>query len=684
MILMFNINRLHPLLVHLPIGIMFFAAVLFVFKKWKRTTIYDASISLALICALGSAVFSAITGWLLSNEGGYDTDFLFWHKWLGISTTLGIFLLLFIYKNQNISKHWSGIFFFITLVLLSLTGHYGGSLTHGSEYLFEQGNSQAFLVDAGLSLDEMPVYEQLIQPILQQKCVSCHKPSKKKGELVMSSFADLVKGGKSGAIFNSEHPQKSELLKRVLLPIGEEKHMPPKGKSQLTDDEVALLEWWIENKTCADCTVADMQNREKVEPILQKYIPTQTTLDTANLDVLTNKQFATLQAKGIQVTSASATSPLIALSLQNQNEIKRSMIKSMKPIRKNISELNLSYATVNEQLIDFISGLDNLQKLQLQHTQVSDKAISKLKNLKNLQSLNLYDTPVSDESIENLTALPILKKLYIWQSAISTEGISQLKKAKPRLEVYAGIDESIFGAVNLNPPIILADTDLFEDSLIVTLKNNLKNSVLHYTLDGSEPDSTSSIYNQAIKLTSSAMVKAIARKKGWEESETNNKQFIKIQHRIVAAKLSSPASPKYPGEGSKTLIDLQKSSIDFRNGKWLGYEGTNLTATLDLAKTDMVSSVFVSALSDPGSWIFYPKAIKVSLSQDGKDFQHANEIQIAQDHRDGTELGYFNVPFAPTESKYIRVEIKSMLKNPDWHPSPGGDSWFFIDEILVN
>ncbi len=661
---------------------MFFAAFLFILKKWKGTTQYDSSISLALICSLGTAIFSALTGWLLSNEGGYDADFLFWHKWLGISTTLSIFLLLIIYKNKNISKYWSSIFFLLTLVLLSATGHFGGSLTHGLDYLFEkENNDNALIIN---DLDESMVYQNIVQPILQKKCITCHKPTKKKGELDMTQIASLMKGGKSGAIFNHEQPQESEFLKRILLPIEEEKHMPPKGKKQLTDDETALLKWWIENKTCTACKVAEMNGREDVDPILQKYIKPKNTIHIANIDALTDKQIASLRANDIQILSMAATSPLVALSLQNQADISRATIKSMRRVSENISELNLSYANMNEPLIDFISELDNLQKLQLQHTQVSDKAISKIKKLKNLQSLNLYATPVSDAGIDDLADIPALEKLYLWQSKVTPEGIAKLQKAKPLLQIYGAVDESIFGKADLKPPIILADTDLFEDSLTVKLKTGFRNSVLHYTLDGTEPDSTSAIYEQPIKLTTSCMFKAIARKKGWGTSEIGNRQFIKIAHKIVEAKLSKPPSPKYPGKGAKTLIDLQKSSADFRNGQWLGYEGTHLTATFELEQADTVSTVFVSALSDPGSWIFYPQAIHVALSSDGQNFEKVSEIQINKDHRDGVELGYFDVPFVADKSKFIQIEIKSMLKNPDWHPSPGGDSWFFIDEILVN
>lgn len=235
MMLLFNISRLHPLLVHLPIGILFFVALLFVLKLWGGSKKYDASIFQGLICSLGTAIFSAITGWLLSNEGGYDVDFLFWHKWLGISTTIGLALLLAFYRGINVYKAnyyktWYTGLFFVTLALLLATGHYGGSLTHGSEYLFEKPISQTTAVNTGLSIEEIPVYANLIQPILERKCVSCHKPSKKKGGLDMTEVARLMKGGRAGAIFDLEHPKNSAFLKEFYCPLLKKTICPQKGK----------------------------------------------------------------------------------------------------------------------------------------------------------------------------------------------------------------------------------------------------------------------------------------------------------------------------------------------------------------------------------------------------------------------------------------------------------------------
>ena len=671
------------MLIHFPIGMLFLVAVLFVFKKWKQTNEYDAAIFLGLCCSFGAALFAAITGWFLSEEGGYDVDFLFWHKWLGIATTTGLFVLLWIYKNPKIPSFWSNTLFVVTLGTISVTGHFGGSLTHGSEYLFEYAPLQNADNFINKTPEELLVYADIIQPIIQQKCVACHKPSKMKGELDMTQLAGLMKGGKSGLIFNGEHPFESELLKRVGLPLEEKKHMPPKGKIQLTDDEKVLLEWWIENKTCGICMVGEMDNQEKVSAILQKKIKPTSTLDTLNLAKVTDKQLLALENNGIQITSLVEGNALVALRVLPQTKITASAIKAMKSIGENIVELNLTKVALDQKLIDFISGLDNLQKLQLQHTTVTDKAISKVKKLKNLNSLNLYNTSISDASIEDLISIIRLKNLYVWQSEITSEGVARLKKRKPQLNVYNGVDMGVFGKTTLNPPAIVAEAVLFEDYISVQLKNDLKNSVLHYTLDGDEPDSTSAIYTEPILLAKSSMVKAIARKEGWGGSGVNEKQFIKIEQKVLKATLSKKPSPKYGGN-EKTLVDLQESTPDFRNGQWLGYEASHLTAVLELEKKDTLSAVFVSALSDPSSWIFYPKAIKVWLSEGGDAFEFASEIFITKDHRDGTELSYFAVPFLPKNARYVKIEIMSILKNPDWHPSPGGGSWFFVDEILVN
>lgn len=682
--LMININRLHPLFVHLPIGILFFAGILYVFKKWKDTKEYDAALYLALICACGAAIFSSGTGWFLSNEGGYDTDLIFWHKWLGIATTISIFLLVILYKQADLAKKYLGFLFLVSLGLLAVTGHHGGSLTHGTEYLFESVDNDQDLIKNMANPEALLVFQEIIQPILQKKCVTCHKTSKQKGELLLTNFASIMKGGKSGPIINKDLPKESELLKRILLPIDEKKHMPPKGKIQITEEELAFLTWWIDNNACGNCKVKDTEGKEKIIPLLKKYVRPSANLDLTNVESLSDKQVVLLQNSGIKISSISDNNPLVSLNITNKKEVTKGMLKAMKPIRKNIQEINLSGTTLNKSLIDFIVDLPNLENLQLTKSTISDQDISKLKELKNLQILNLFSTEISDKSIKALANIPTLAKVFLWQSKITSDGVIALQKEKPTLEIHHGIDSSIFGKASLNPPAIMAKTDLFEDSLSVTLESNLKNTAIYYSLDGSEPDTNSLVYSTPFVLRTSQKIKAISSKKNWGTSEINTRQFIQVKNKIKGISLSSPPSPNYPGEGANTLIDQRKSDTDFRNGQWLGFEGTHITATLELSKLDTIESLYISTISDPNSWIHYPKGAVVSISPDGKNYREIQKKQIEKDHRDGVELSYFDLVFDPMPCKFIKVEIKSTLKNPDWHPSPGGAAWLFLDEIFVN
>ena len=128
---------------------------------------------------------------------------------------------------------------------LVLTGHYGAALTHGENFVLEPILKNR--VEA-VPLEKAMVYEDVIKPIFEQKCTSCHNPEKIKGELILSDPESIKKGGKSGKLFVAGNPQISLLMQRLHLPMEDKKHMPPSGKTQLTADEVVLLSLWVKGQ----------------------------------------------------------------------------------------------------------------------------------------------------------------------------------------------------------------------------------------------------------------------------------------------------------------------------------------------------------------------------------------------------------------------------------------------------
>ena len=681
MSLWINLGRLHPLLVHLPIGIIFFAALLFAFKQWKQSNRYDEVIFLALICASASAGFSLLTGLNLSNEGGYDADLIFWHKWMGISMTLLLFALTAIFKWSRKSNVLINILLILIIGLLTLTGHYGGGMTHGTNYLFESPQTEKNII-SGADPSELNVYADLIQPIFDQKCVSCHRPGKKKGDLLLIDHSSFLVGGKNGKIFNAEKPLESELLRRLSLPISHEEHMPPEGKLPITTEESELINWWILNKACADCLVGDLERTPQIDNIFARITTTNTTLDTSHLKPLKDQQIAQLTNSAFLLSPRSKQSNLISLRVK-ETVIEKKAIRLLQEFKDYIQELNFSHAQNMASLAPTIFDIKNLQKLQLQHSDIVDGDLESIGQLKNLLSLNLYSTAITNTAIPYLSQLAALEDLFIWQSQIDEAGIAQLKKNLPRVRIHAGVDQSIFGNVSLNPPLIVADTDLFQDSMLVVLKSNLNDSKVYYTLDGSDPESTSKEYRLPILLKQSQEIKAIATKSGWGQSAVANRQFVQYRPNVLKVQLSANPDDKYSGQGAQTLIDGIRSSIDFKSQRWLGYQGAHVEVILNLAQEAPVSQIFVSALHDAGSWIFYPTGLEVFKSYDGKTYEKIESIEIPDLEIATPEKKYFSLSFDPISTPYLKLKVKSMLENPSWHPNPGGKSWLFLDEIVV-
>jgi hypothetical protein len=138
------------------------------------------------------------------------------------------------------------------LFLVSITGHYGGNLTHGSTYLVEYA-PQFMRSMAGLGPRREPVenfaeadpFHDLVAPMLEQRCGSCHNADKQQAELDLSSYQAVMRGGETGTVVTPGRPEVSEMLRRITLPHDDEAFMPAEGKTPLTERQTDIVRWWI-------------------------------------------------------------------------------------------------------------------------------------------------------------------------------------------------------------------------------------------------------------------------------------------------------------------------------------------------------------------------------------------------------------------------------------------------------
>ena len=678
------LGKFHPIILHLPIGFLLLAFMMEVYGRWQKSQQFQAAIGFALFWGMLGAIFAAASGYLLSLDGGYEAELLSWHQWLGIGVA-ALSMLLYGLHRQHIKQNNSLYFpvFSVLTIALTAAGHYGGSLTHGSDFLSPNAATKT-QKKALVDIENAQVFDDLIQPIFKDKCVRCHSTSKKKGELLMATIAGLQKGGETGALFVKGDVDNSLMLQRIHLPLEEKEHMPPKGKQQLLSDEISLLTWWIKEGADFKAKVKDLPKDEKINAILKKFVvPTD---DVSNIKVakVEDQTLQQIRAGGIPIFRLAKNNPFVEVDLSRKKDLDKNTLKQLKRVAEQLVWLNLSNTDIKDADLAYLSNFPHLQKLYLQQTDISDKGLNNLLKLDYLSYLNLYETKVTDAGLSTLSQLKRLQKLYLWKTATTKEGIAKFINQKPKTDVNTGIDASIFGDAALKAPMIVAEKDLFKDSMQVELKMNFKNVAIYYTLDGTTPDSTSKLYTTPFVLTKSTLVKTIAQKEGWQPSEVATKQFASVKYTPVNIQLNKPPNDKYKAKGAPSLIDLQKGSLTFSDGQWLGYEKEHLTAIMDLGKLAEVSGVTVGALEATSSYIFYPKGMQVSVSADGKKYKTiATEKYPTTAVSKPNELASFRASFDTRMARFVRVKVESNLVNPDWHPAPGAPCWLFVDEITI-
>jgi uncharacterized membrane protein/mono/diheme cytochrome c family protein len=258
------LGRLHPLAVHFPIGLLVTALLLEALSlNGKRSGLRQG---INWMVYLGSifSVLSAFLGWLLSTFDNYTGELLDLHKNLGILTavlaSITAFILFKTEKNKISNYIFYRISLLITVVILSITGHFGANLTHGEDFLssvlFNNNDGYSDIKTVAL-LNELKPLDSLsgkqkdalnleVRGILAHNCYQCHSENKQKGELVLDNKRGVFKGGKSGEIIVPGHPEKSEIYRRVTLSSDHDEVMPKKGKV-LKDAEIKLIYLWIKN-----------------------------------------------------------------------------------------------------------------------------------------------------------------------------------------------------------------------------------------------------------------------------------------------------------------------------------------------------------------------------------------------------------------------------------------------------
>ncbi|MBC8873574.1 MAG: discoidin domain-containing protein [Planctomycetes bacterium] len=161
----------------------------------------------------------------------------------------------------------------------------------------------------------------------------------------------------------------------------------------------------------------------------------------------------------------------------------------------------------------------------------------------------------------------------------------------------------------------------------------------------------------------------------------------RVAHEAVGktVKLATPLDLRYPGSGPAGLVDGFVGIADHTAPEWLGLEGADLMATVDLGKPMNISSLGAAFLQSTAVGIFLPPCVEFSVSADGNTFTTVATVKPKTSEREPGPLREMLITDKlDTQGRYVRVRAESVGKIPDWHRAAGREGWLFVDEVLVN
>lgn len=230
--------------------------------------------------------------------------------------------------------------------------------------------------------------------------------------------------------------------------------------------------------------------------------------------------------------------------------------------------------------------------------------------------------------------------------------------------------------VNIVPKII-------NGKLGIILSNEIPNSEIRYTTDGTYPALNSSKFEQPIEINNSTTVKAITVQDGKVMNLIPAIQNFDM-HLAVGSNVNYtfPISNSYKANGNNSLADGIRGTNAI-NKYWHGIEGKNLIATIELAESVAIRKIAIGCLQSYRDWIFLPTSVTFETSNDGKIFQTVGVVKNDVSTDTPTVIKDFAISFDSVKAKFIRVTAQTLPTAPKGHPGEGKPVWIFADEIIV-
>ncbi len=679
-------GRLHPLLLHLPIGLLLVTVILLYTRRYFEGKGFDDLVYLLLHFTALTASLTTIMGLFLSLEGTFSADAMWLHKWLGVALSFLCWGLLGLKHKLKILQPLG----LVGVVILIFTGHYGAALTHGDNFVLAPLEEEAPKVTRIIT-DSTEVFKATVEPILESKCYGCHNSKKSKGNLILTSLEDIQKGGKNGSLWEAKDAANSLIVERLLLPLDHDDHMPPKDKAQLTEDEIAFITLWIDPGANTKRKLYELPKDDTLGKLASLIIPRYQALPTDvqkyTFQFAPPEKIEKLSRPNRSVFQIARNEPAVQADFFLRETYDRKYLEELLGVKDQLISLNLSKMPVQDQDMKTIAKFPNLEVLNLNNTEITGAGLKELASLTRLRSLSVSGTKVTKGDLADFASAKGLEEVFVWNTPMSEEDVADLEKQFPHVRWDIGFIPDEKEVLKLNTPMVKNKQPVLNPGEKVMLKHNLPGTVIRYTLDGTDPDSINSpVYENPLTTGSFATVKTKAYKDGWLSSDVVEFFFFRKGIRPDSAKLVSSPNERYPGEGTSTLLDTEKGIRDYyRHPAWIAFRETDLIMDFSFEKDSQpVKNITLSYAHNvnaiclpPDQMQLWggnePRDLKLLVTLDPPRAEKSKKVQIEGMSMDVPASNY----------KYYRL-IAKPEKTPRGEDPRNRAPWLMVDEVFIN
>jgi hypothetical protein len=675
-------GRMHPLILHLPIGMLILVAALVLFGKQFDGAYNQRVVQFALLFASFSASLAALFGFFLSLRGDYAGAAMTTHKYAGVALSWLCYGLVLIYRSQFGRAAFLALGS-VAFVVLIAAGHTGSVLTHGENFLFEPIKGPP----PELTAENAPAYDYAIKPILEAKCFSCHNETKAKGKLVMTDRNRFMAGGEHGSPWVAGKPDESRMIKAIHLPLENDEHMPPDGKPQLTALEIEVLKAWIHSGADFDRKLAAFPEGDSLKTAVISLVANKPAQPTEKVYAFTSASESSIEKVNtpfVTVMPLYTGSPALSADFYVRKAYDVRSLDALTAVKDQLVSLSLSKMPVTDKELSVVGKFVNLETLNLNFSDVKGPGLSALEPLVNLRSLSLASTSVRARDLAPVLKLPQLRHLFLWNTPVTRAERDSIIAKYPAIsvELTQFTDESV---MRLNKPLI-DNEGLLPQGTAIVFRHPMTGVSIRYTTDGSKADSvTGQLYDKPFTIDKTVVLKAVACKNGWYCSEPVEQLLFVRGIPPKSVKLITEPDPLYPGEGVNSLTDGRKGIADvLKEPSWLGYQQQPFEAVFQFDKDAAPhKEVVVSYGRSIYSHCFPPKSVALWGGNDEKSMRLIRQVEVEQpSNYVSVKVDRVAIPLGDEAFGFYKLVATPLPKLPTWFSKKGEKGWFFVDEVF--